>query len=51
MGCSDCSTGIIEGTVTRKRSINDVVEWITLFRNRGVNRLYFVDNTFNMCLA
>jgi radical SAM superfamily enzyme YgiQ (UPF0313 family) len=48
MRCSYCSTGTIEGTITRKRSLKNVVEWITKLESRGVNQFYFVDNTFNL---
>lgn len=48
MGCSYCSTGKIEGTVTRKRTPKTVVEWMAKMKGRGVNQFYFVDNTFNM---
>jgi radical SAM superfamily enzyme YgiQ (UPF0313 family) len=48
MRCSYCSTGTIEGTITRKRSLKNVVEWITKLESRGVKQFYFVDNTFNL---
>lgn len=48
MGCSYCSTGAIEGTVTRRRSPGRVVEWMGELVRRGVKQFYFVDNTFNL---
>jgi len=48
MRCSYCSTGAIEGTITRKRSPKKVVEWIAKMESRGVKKFYFVDNTFNL---
>jgi radical SAM superfamily enzyme YgiQ (UPF0313 family) len=48
MRCSYCSTGTIEGTITRKRAPKNVVEWITKLVSRGINQFYFVDNTFNL---
>jgi radical SAM superfamily enzyme YgiQ (UPF0313 family) len=48
MRCSYCSTGIIEGTIIRKRSPKNVVEWIVKLESRGVKQFYFVDNTFNL---
>jgi radical SAM superfamily enzyme YgiQ (UPF0313 family) len=48
MRCSYCSTGAIEGTITRKRSPKNVVEWIAKMESRGVKKFYFVDNTFNL---
>jgi radical SAM superfamily enzyme YgiQ (UPF0313 family) len=48
MGCSYCSTGKIEGTVTRKRSPKNVVEWMAKLQSRGLHQFYFVDNTFNL---
>jgi radical SAM superfamily enzyme YgiQ (UPF0313 family) len=48
MRCSYCSTGMIEGTVTRKRSPRAVVEWMARLKDRGMSRFYFVDNTFNV---
>lgn len=48
MGCSYCSTGTIEGTITRQRSPKSVVKWIAKMVSLGVNQFYFVDNTFNI---
>ena len=48
MGCSYCSTGMIEGTILRKRPVATVVDWLRRLNERGVRRFYFVDNTFNM---
>lgn len=47
LGCSYCSTGLIEGTRLRKRSPKRVVEWIARLAEKGARQLYFVDNTFN----
>jgi radical SAM superfamily enzyme YgiQ (UPF0313 family) len=48
MQCSFCSTPAIEGLVLRKRSPEAVVRWLTECVNSGINRFYFVDNTFNL---
>jgi radical SAM superfamily enzyme YgiQ (UPF0313 family) len=48
MRCSYCSTGLIEGTIIRKRPPKSVVEWIAKLEKRGVGQFYFVDNTFNL---
>lgn len=48
MRCSYCSTGAIEGTIIRKRSPKNVLEWIAKLESRGVKKFYFVDNTFNL---
>jgi radical SAM superfamily enzyme YgiQ (UPF0313 family) len=48
MNCSYCSTGAIEGLTLRKRSPAKIVNWIGDWRKRGVERFYFVDNTFNL---
>jgi len=47
MNCSYCSTGSIEGTILRKRSIPDVVETLALYKKAGFDHFFFVDNTFN----
>ena len=51
MGCSYCSTATIEGTVTRRRSPELVVQEIARLVNRGFRRFHFVDNTFNLPVA
>ncbi len=48
MGCSYCSTALIEGRQTRKRSPGRVVEWMARLREKGSREFYFVDNTFNL---
>ena len=47
MNCSYCSTGSIEGTILRKRSITDVVETLAIYKKAGFDYFFFVDNTFN----
>ncbi len=47
-GCSYCSTGMIEGRVLRRHSPEAMVGWIARWREAGVRRFYFVDNTFNV---
>ena len=51
MGCSYCSTATIEGTVTRRRSLERVVQEIARLVARGFSRFHFVDNTFNLPAA
>jgi radical SAM superfamily enzyme YgiQ (UPF0313 family) len=51
MGCSYCSTAMIEGTVTRRRSPELVVQEIARLVHRGFRRFHFVDNTFNLPVA
>ncbi|HMK35322.1 MAG TPA: radical SAM protein [Desulfomonilaceae bacterium] len=46
--CSYCSTPAIEGLRLRKRSIHTVVHWLSECVASGINRFYFVDNTFNL---
>ena len=48
LNCSYCSTGTIEGRRIRRRSLELVVQWIARWRKAGVERFYFVDNTFNL---
>jgi len=48
LNCSYCSTGTIEGRTIRRRSPELVVQWIARWRKAGVERFYFVDNTFNL---
>jgi radical SAM superfamily enzyme YgiQ (UPF0313 family) len=48
MGCSYCSTGTIEGRIMRKRSPVKVVEAISRYVETGIDRFFFVDNTFNL---
>ncbi len=51
MGCSYCSTADIEGTVVRRRSSGNVVEWMAGLKAIGIEQFYFVDNTFNLPAA
>ena len=48
LGCSYCSTGMIEGRMLRRHSLETIVEWIAQWRKAGVHQFYFVDNTFNL---
>ena len=48
LNCSYCSTGIIEGRNIRRHSPEAIVRWIARWREAGVHRFYFVDNTFNL---
>jgi radical SAM superfamily enzyme YgiQ (UPF0313 family) len=48
MQCSYCSTPAIEGLVSRKRSPEAVVRWLGECVDKGINRFFFVDNTFNL---
>ena len=51
LGCSYCSTGVIEGRMFRRHSPVKIVEWIARWRKVGVHQFYFVDNTFNLPLS
>ncbi len=46
--CSYCATASIEGTRIRMRGIDAVVEELARWRDAGVRRIFFVDNTFNL---
>ncbi len=48
LDCSYCSTGTIEGRVLRRHSSEAIVQWIARWREAGVHKFYFVDNTFNL---
>ncbi|MGB6064193.1 MAG: radical SAM protein [Desulfomonilaceae bacterium] len=48
MNCSYCSTAVIEGCITRKRSPKVVVQWLNEWVRIGLKQFYFVDNTFNL---
>jgi radical SAM superfamily enzyme YgiQ (UPF0313 family) len=48
MNCSYCSTSTIEGEVLRKRTPPLVVEEIARQAEKGFDRFFFVDNTFNL---
>ncbi len=46
--CSYCSTSAIEGRGIRRRSPAAVVSWLLQLRDRGISRLHFVDQNFNL---
>ncbi|MBW1902025.1 MAG: radical SAM protein [Deltaproteobacteria bacterium] len=48
MDCSYCSTATIEGRIMRKHSPARVIEAISQYVAVGMDRLFFVDNTFNL---
>jgi radical SAM superfamily enzyme YgiQ (UPF0313 family) len=48
MGCSYCSTPLIEGRITRKRDTNQIIEALTAYVSAGFDHFFFVDNTFNL---
>jgi radical SAM superfamily enzyme YgiQ (UPF0313 family) len=48
LNCSYCSTATIEGKTLRKRSPSLVVQEIAKNAEKGIDRFYFVDNTFNL---
>ena len=48
MGCSFCSTRLIEGTRIRKRYPEILAEWMERAAARGWRRFVLVDNTFNI---
>ena len=48
MNCSYCSTSTIEGEIFRKRAPALVVEEIARQAEKGFDRFFFVDNTFNL---
>jgi radical SAM superfamily enzyme YgiQ (UPF0313 family) len=48
MTCSYCSTAQIEGTRIRMRGIDAVVAELRRYRENGIQRFFFVDNTFNL---
>jgi radical SAM superfamily enzyme YgiQ (UPF0313 family) len=48
MGCSFCSTKMIEGTRIRRRSAEAVVTWLEKIASLGIRNFGFVDNTFNI---
>lgn len=48
LGCSYCSTATIEGRRIRRRSPEVVVTALSSWREAGFNRVFFVDNTFNL---
>ena len=48
LNCSYCSTALIEGTLTRKRSPKAVVDALSRYETAGFDHFFFVDNTFNL---
>jgi len=48
MHCSFCATSVIQGSVRRTRSSEQVVKWLRTLREAGYCNLAFVDNTFNL---
>jgi radical SAM superfamily enzyme YgiQ (UPF0313 family) len=51
LGCSYCSTEMIEGRAVRRRSPQSIVRWIARCRREGIHQFYFVDNTFNLPIS
>ena len=51
LNCSYCSTGTIEGRKIRRHSPGTIVQWIARWREAGVSKFFFVDNTFNLPLS
>ncbi len=50
MGCSYCSTPVLEGCTIRKRRVESVIKSLSAHTDAGFKKFYFVDNTFNMPL-
>jgi radical SAM superfamily enzyme YgiQ (UPF0313 family) len=48
LNCSYCSTPMIEGKTTRKRSIGFIIDALAAYASAGFDHLFFVDNTFNL---
>lgn len=48
MECNYCSTAAIEGRLIRKRSPDRVVEALSRYKEAGIKKFFFVDNTFNL---
>lgn len=48
LNCSYCSTALIEGKGTRKRSAKPVIEALSQYALAGFDHFFFVDNTFNL---
>jgi len=48
MDCSYCSTALIEGKVTRRRDPALVAGMLSRYLAAGIDRFFFVDNTFNL---
>lgn len=48
LNCSYCSTPLIEGKTTRKRSTGLIIDALSEYASTGFDHLFFVDNTFNL---
>lgn len=48
LACSYCSTPLIEGEITRKRSLNQIINALKTYVSAGFDHFFFVDNTFNL---
>jgi len=48
LNCSYCSTPLIEGNTTRKRSTDLIIDALSAYASAGFDHLFFVDNTFNL---
>ncbi len=48
MGCSFCTTRMLEGRSIRKRSPEQIAAWLEELASRGYRDFGFVDNTFNI---
>lgn len=48
LNCSYCSTALIEGSHTRKRSAKPVIDALSQYASAGFDHFFFVDNTFNL---
>jgi radical SAM superfamily enzyme YgiQ (UPF0313 family) len=48
LNCSYCSTLAIEGRTIRRRSPQAVIDALSRWRSAGFERVYFVDNVFNL---
>jgi radical SAM superfamily enzyme YgiQ (UPF0313 family) len=48
LNCSYCSTPLIEGKITRKRSNGLIIDALAAYVSAGFDHFFFVDNTFNL---
>jgi radical SAM superfamily enzyme YgiQ (UPF0313 family) len=48
LNCSYCSTALIEGNRTRKRSTKPIIDALSQYASAGFDHIFFVDNTFNL---
>ncbi len=48
MGCSFCTTGLLEGRSVRRRSPETILTWVEQIAARGFRDFVVVDNTFNI---